>query len=395
MTRKPLSLLHVVPSLARRYGGPPRIAECCAALAALGNHVELVSTTLDGPDDLDIAPGVPIERDGYVATAFPVPSLRGWAFSPSLARWLWRNVSRFDVVHVHGVYGFTTVAAARACRHRAVPYIMQPHGALTTYHRRHHWLRKRPYEWLIERSSMRAAAAIRWESERERQEGVEAGWPHGILVPSGVWLPDMPEETKRRSNVIAFLGRLSKKKGIDIVVEAFARVAADRPDVELRIAGPDQDVRAVSLKRRAEDLGLGHRVRFEGLVDGPAKDRLFHEASVFALPSADESFGAVAVEAMAHCAPVVITTGTPFHADLKLADAALVCDRNPQALADALLRILEDRELAERLGRNGRSFVSTNFRWEVVATSLNVAYHKLVADRSPLARRLATGVEAA
>lgn len=391
---QPLSILHVLTSLAPRYGGPPRIAECCAALASLGHHVELVSTALDGPRNLAVPAGVPVERDGFVATAFPVPALRRWALSPGLGGWLWRNVSRFDVVHLHGVYGFTTTAGARACRYRRVPYVMQPHGAFTAYHRGYHRIRKRLYEFIIEASNVRAATTIRWESERERNEGVAAGWPSGVLVPQGIWLPDPPKASERRQDMVAFLGRLSKKKGADIVIDAFARVLAGRPNSRLRIAGPDQDVCAAALRRHAETLGISDRVQFDGLLVGAAKDQLLREASVFAFPSADESFGVATIEAMAYGAPVVVTaSGTPFHAEFVTSDAAIVCERDPQSVADALLRVLGSQDLASRLARNGRSLVADRFTWGAVAGALEAVYRKVLSTHSLAAEGVAASVE--
>ncbi len=265
MTQRQLSILHVLGSRAPRYGGPPRMAELCAALGALGHQVELASTTLDGPYDLCVPTGVAAEEDGFSAIVFPVAHPRGYTFSPSLSRWLWRNIGRFDIVHVHGIYLFVTLAVARICRARGMPYVMHPHGALTAYHRAHNSGRKRVYELALERSHARHAATLIWESERERAEAVDAGWPEGSVVWSGVHVPTLDPDAVRRRGEIVFLGRVSAKKGVDTLVEAFARVVAVRSDARLRIIGPDEDVAVGRSRAVRRSLGSQTTSRLRAL----------------------------------------------------------------------------------------------------------------------------------
>ena len=359
------------------------MAELCAALGALGHQVELASTTLDGPYDLCVPTGVAAEEDGFSAIVFPVAHPRGYTFSPSLSRWLWRNIGRFDIVHVHGIYLFVTLAVARICRARGVPYVMHPHGALTAYHRAHNSGRKRVYELALERSHARHAATLIWESERERAEAVDAGWPEGSVVWSGVHVPTLDPDAVRRRGEIVFLGRVSAKKGVDTLVEAFARVVAVRSDARLRIIGPDEDGRSRALARRAAELGIADHIAFEGIALGEQKDDALRRAWLHVLPSADESFGAAAVEALAYATPVVLTRAFPFADELERGGGCVLVDREPASVADGMLRLLVDEQWARRAGRNGRSFVAERFSWSVIARQLAEVYGNAVgASRS-------------
>lgn len=393
-----LSILHVLTSRAPRYGGPPRMAELCTALGRLGHHVELVSTTLDGPNDLDVPTGIPLREDSFVSTAFAVAPPRGYTFSPSLVRWLWANVERFDIVHVHSVYLFTTFAAARVSSAKSIPYIWHPHGALTEHHRSRHRRRKALYEGLIERPNALGADDVIWESEREQAEAVAAGWPPGSVVWSGVWIPDLDERVERRPGEVVFLGRLAEKKGVDLLVEAFARVAAVRPDARLRLVGPDEDGRATSLGARAAVLGIRDKVSFEGVLLGDAKADALQRAAVHVLPSADESFGAAAIEAMSYATPVVLTSAFPFAGDLDARNGCVLVEREPSAIAEGILMLLSDRERARSTGENGRAFVAERFSWETIARELTRLYADVVAraraSRAPTARVTARGERA-
>lgn len=381
MSEQPLSILHVLTTRAPRYGGPPRMAELCTALGRLGHHVEMISTTVDGPDDLDVATAVPVREDAFLASAFPVLPPREYTFSPSLARWLWRNVGRFDVVHAHSVYRFTTFAAARICSARSVPYLWHPHGALTAHHQSRHRPRKAAYEWLIERPNARGAANAIWESKREQIEAVAAGWPAGEVVWSGVWVPEAPAETRRRGEVV-FLGRLAEKKGVDLLVEAFAHVVAAWPDARLRLVGPDEGGRADLLRVRARELGIADAVAFDGYLEGRAKEDVLRHAAVHVLPSADESFGAAAIEAMAYATPVVLTRAFPFWEEASLEDACVVVARESRAIAAGILSLLSDRPRARVVGENARAFVASRFAWERIAADLVRLYRGAIGTQA-------------
>src|SRR5260370_39277282 len=113
---------------------------------------------------------------------------------------------------------------------------MQPHGALDYYHRTHHGGRKALYERLFERRNLSGAAAVRWDSESERVQG-ERGAPamRGFVIPPGIPLPERSALGRwpRHPGTVAFVGRLSAKKGLEILIEAFGQGAVQRPQATL------------------------------------------------------------------------------------------------------------------------------------------------------------------
>jgi glycosyltransferase involved in cell wall biosynthesis len=388
--RGELRILHVIASLAPRYGGPAKVAELAAALAAYGNRVEIVTTNIDGRGTLPGPVGVPMQRHGCTVTTFQVRLPRTTAYAPGLVRWLRLRVPEFDVAHVHGLYLFPTLAAAHYCRRFGVPYVMQPHGALDEYHRNHHRGRKALYEELFERRNLRRAAAVRWDSESERIQG-ERGGPamRGFVIPPGIPLPERSELARwpRHPGTVAFVGRLSAKKGLEILVEAFGRVAAQRPEATLVIAGPDDERIGARLRERARALGIGERLSLRGPVYGEEKLQLLRQASVVVLPSAAESFGAAAFDALAAGTPVIVSSGVPQHAEIAAAPAGLVAERTPESLAPAILELLADPERIERLGGAGRR-LAQGYNWEAIAARVEEMYLEVLAP-APAPLRLA------
>ncbi len=381
-----MKILHVIATVAPRYGGPSAaLPVMCKALAARGHHVEVFTTNVDGPGTLPVPLGVPVTNDGFSTTYYPALWPRLYGTSPQLAGALHSRVREFDVVHIHSLYLFHTAVAAFCCRRRGVPYVIRPHGTLDAYHRARHHVRKALYEWLIERRNLDRAAGIHYTSLAEQQQAEAYGvTAPGFVVPLGVDVdafrrrvdPEVlfarhPELRNRR--LVTFVGRLAAKKGVDILIDAFA-LLVDQPDVHLVIAGSDDEGLGGRLAGQVRRLGLRSRVTFTGFVGGEAKMVLLQRSSVFVLPSADESFAVSVVEAMAAGVPVVVTEGVAIHGEIASAEAGSVVQRTSDALAAGIRGLLSDRTAAGVMGSNGRALTSKAYSWQSVADNLEDMY---------------------
>jgi glycosyltransferase involved in cell wall biosynthesis len=113
-----------------------------------------------------------------------------------------------------------------------------------------------------------------------------------------------PEAKGKR--YLLFLGRIHRKKGCDLLIDAFAKVAATDPDLYLVMAGPDQQLWSAKLKATAAAAGIGDRVFWPGMVIGDAKWGAFFGSEAFILPSHQENFGIAVAEALACGKPVLL-----------------------------------------------------------------------------------------
>jgi glycosyltransferase involved in cell wall biosynthesis len=168
-----------------------------------------------------------------------------------------------------------------------------------------------------------------------------------------------------RARRILFVGRLIKRKGVDVLLDAFAELLASMPDVELDIVGDGPLM--LPLRNQAERSGIGGKVSFHGTLTGPRLHDRFAQSDVLAMPSRStpddvEGFGTVFLEAGLFGKPVVGTrTGGIPEAVLDEKTGLLVPDGDSHALAEALRRILNDQELCRRMGREGRERVISEF----------------------------------
>src|ERR1043165_7618081 len=228
----PVNVLHVIPSLSAFHGGPSFALPLMErALAAVDVRVTVATTDDDGPKR---RMAVPLRR------AVPVNGATRFYFrkqtefykcSLPLWRWLRAQIQLFDLVHVHALFSFASVAAARCARNRGIPYILRPLGVLNHYGmaRRRPGLKRLSFA-CIERPLLHSAAAMHYTSEQEQIEAEAAGAPgRAAILPLAIdtgqfeHLPG-PEaflrrfpEAANRSRVL-FLSRLDPKKGLDLLL---------------------------------------------------------------------------------------------------------------------------------------------------------------------------------
>ena len=157
------------------------------------------------------------------------------------------------------------------------------------------------------------------ETERKlaRQSFALSSW-RSEIVPYGVLLPDTDSATLQAEfhravpqlsgkRFLLFLGRIDRKKGCDLLVEAFCLEAAQDPDLHLLMAGPDRDGWGDELRDLAERHGFAARIHWPGILRGSAKWGAFYASEAFILPSHQENFGIAVAEALACGRPVLIS----------------------------------------------------------------------------------------
>ena len=159
--------------------------------------------------------------------------------------------------------------------------------------------------------------------------------------------------------LILFLGRLSKKKSPDLLLEAFAQLPENIANRELWLAfaGPDESGMLGRLEQLARAKGVEPRVVFSGAVFGAAKWAAYRDANVFVLPSQNENFGNTAAEAAACGTPVVVTENCGV-APLLRGLAGIVVAHETRAVAQAVKQILSDAELRTKLSEGGKNTAS-------------------------------------
>ena len=393
-----MKILHVLETLSPRYGGPVSVLlALAAAQQRAGHEVTVATTNADHPRGVYHAPGWDTLADGAVPVYYAPVQFAPLRFSWSLADFLRRTVAEFDLVHIHGLYRFPPTYAAWQARRQGVPYIVRPHGSLDPYlYARSSTGRlgfKRLYERWFDLPNLHAAGAIHYtaEDERERAAFVKLRAP-SFVVPNGLdWehYRTLPARGALRARwglgdapLVLFLGRLHFKKGLDLLVPAFDTLRRQIPDVQLVIAGPENDDYGQQVRGWVRERGLEAAVHFVGPLHGAEVVQAYVDADVFALPSYTENFGMTVVEALACALPVVISDQVNIHAEISGAGAGLVTRCDADEVAQGLETLLNDAGRRRAMGEAGRRLVQARYTWPAIVESLTAEYERVI-ERHP------------
>jgi len=328
-------ILHVIGSLSPADGGPPEaVRQLARAWGQIGVSAELAS--VDEPNEPFLANiRVPVHALGQ-------RRLGRFSYSRLLAPWLRDNAGRFDAIVVHGIWSYPNLAVRRAARRAGKPWGVFVHGALDPWFNRQYplkHLKKRLY-WPLQYPVLRDARAVFFTTGAERDLAATSFSPNqwnAVVVPYGISEPEGDPRAQAEAFLAKFLalrgrryllsmGRIHEKKGCDLLLQAFARVAGEAPDLDLVIAGPDQVGWQATLEAMAADLGVASRVHWPGMIAGDLKWGALRSAEAFVLPSHQENFGIAVVESLAAGRPVLISNQVNIWPQIEAEGVGLVDD---------------------------------------------------------------------
>lgn len=309
-----MRILHVITTLNPAAGGPAESVRGLLRYSPPGFCSEVVTS-----DD----PNAPYLKDlpFKVHGLGPVRSV--YAYNPRLIPWLKENGHRFNGVIVNGLWGYTDYAAWKVFKGK-LPYLIFSHGMLDPYFKHRfpikHW-KKWIYWVLAEYWILRGATRVLFTTASEERLARESFWLHrwrGHVVAYGASPTPGDAEMQRQAflgmypnlegkRYLLFLGRIHRKKGCDLLIQALAKVANQDPDLCVVMAGPDQQGWSMSLKTTADRAGVTDRLYWTGMLKGDVKWGAFRNAEGFILPSHQENFGIAVAEAMSVGTPVLLS----------------------------------------------------------------------------------------
>jgi glycosyltransferase involved in cell wall biosynthesis len=391
-----LKILHVSPYFrpARGYGGSTESQyRLCLNLARLGCDVRVLTTNADGPRKV---PNVQPGKEVAVAAGFEVTymgCIGRHAVSPRLLMRLLPEVRRAHVVHLTGVYSFTTIPTLLACRLMRKPLVWSPRGTLQRWRGSYARLLKQPWE-LACRIAAPRTTTLHLRSETERVESLR-NFPSfsTAVIPNAVRVPaTVKHEAADGTFRLGYIGRLHRRKGLENLLEACAILRDQDVAFSLVIAGAGRARYTRSLRRKIDGLGLAGMVRMAGEVHGTAKRAFFEALDLLVMPSHAESFASAVAEGLAFGVPAVASRGTPW-AQLEDRGCGLWVDNSPQSLAQAIVRM---RTMPlEEMGQRGRRWMSAEFSWDRAAREVCNAYSVMLGGTPMLADTASEALAAA
>ncbi len=278
-----------------------------------------------------------------------------------------------DLVHALHLTSYGFLSALSGCR----PLIISVWGTdvleapnLTPFH---HWLTR----YSLARADSITATSLNLATETSRY--APRGKPVNV-VPYGADIESFQPARRRnvKRAVIGTASRMSKEKGLEYLIEAFALLRhrfGDRVTLKIAGEGPEQD-RLQALTRR---LGIEDSIEFRGWLEHDDLPAFLQELDVFALPSLFEGFGVAAVEASAMALPVVASNVNGIPDVVRHGKTGfLTPPRDAKALADAIAVLVEDAPLRRQLGAAGRAYVAGQYDWQKNVAQMDRIYDQLL-----------------
>ncbi len=386
-----MKVLHVIPSVSSAHGGPSTALYLMArALADAGVSVTVATTDDDGVGRRRLANCVASEiRAPYETRRFPKQS-EFYKFSTPLFRWLVAHVREYDLVHVHAMFSFPSVAGAWVARSRSVPYLIRPIGVLERYglSKRRPRLKALSLR-VIEGPLLRDAAAVQFTSATERDQAQELGLKmSSVVIPLGVEVCSAgdPEAllkrypfTRERRRVL-FLSRIDPKKNLEGLIGALAMLARRGEGPVLFVAGTGIEGYVESLRALATKMGIADSIVWLGHLSGEDKAAALAAAELFVLPSFSENFGLAAAEALAAGIPCVLGRGVAIAEDVTAAGAGIAVDPTPEAIADGVTFFLRDEARRAAASSAARRLAEQRYSTRRMGEELVALYERCVLD---------------
>ena len=323
--------------------------------------------------------------NGVQNTALPICGPTGWGYSPKLANRLNRTMP--DLLHVHGLWMYPSMASRRWSHATGRPYMVTPHGMLDPWALRNSKWKKRAALWAFEKKHLQGASCLHALCDAEAEAIRRFGLRNPIcIVPNSADVETAgatfgPRVSESEFHALLYLGRLHPKKGLVSLLEAWHRFGARADsggDWNLVIAGWDQGGHERELQRLVDELKMGGSVHFSGPVFGDDKSALFRSASAFILPSVSEGLPMVVLEAWSHGLPVLMTPECNFPEQIA-AGAAIYVEANSEGVLAGLQRLagmsgVDRHEMGER----GRRLCREQFSPESTSQKMTLVYDWLL-----------------
>lgn len=366
-------------------GGPARIIyDHTTEVLKQGHQVDILSPMTPGEKSYTVPEGarlIECARTTPISRFFNEFSLEAYAY-------LKKHINEYDIVHMHGIWHFGSVAPFMVPNH--VAKVITIHGLLDRWAINHSKWKKEIVSALFQKRLLGKADLIQINNTDEEEDVIRyLGYrpKNMVIVPNGMKVSEytnLPEkgifkkkfDLSPSQKMVLFMGRLNIKKGLDLLLPAFEKIHKLIPEAILILAGPDDGYRAET-EAFIQKHGLGDRIRLVGMLTDTIKKEALADADLFVLPSYSEGFSIAVLEAMTSRVPALVSDRVGFGDYIKKFDAAYLTPLTSDAVAEGLLKILQEPDYAFQMAKRAYNMVTENFDIKVVANQLLEEYKKI------------------
>jgi glycosyltransferase involved in cell wall biosynthesis len=330
-----MKILRIIRSVNPEGGGPIEgLMQISQYMQNLGHSVEILS--------LDAAEAKYVKSCPFRVYAMG-PGKGIYGYHKNFIPWLTLHSHNYDVFIINGIWQYHSFAAHYVLKKQHKPYFVYTHGMLDPWFKQQYPL-KHLKKWLYwpwgEFPVLRDAKKVLFTCEVEKVLARQSFWlyrcneqvvNYGTAGHQGdaelqkqLFLTSYPQLKAKK--FLLFLSRIHPKKGVDMLITAFAKLSIEYPELQLVIAGPDQLGWKKELEQLAKACKITHRITWTGMLSGDLKWGAYLSADAFILPSHQENFGIVVAEALSCSLPVLISNKVNIWQEIQASKAGLIAE---------------------------------------------------------------------
>ncbi|GGE44463.1 glycosyltransferase involved in cell wall biosynthesis [Pedobacter psychrotolerans] len=377
-----MKIIHITASYkpAYIYGGPIQsVSKLCEAIMADSHdlHLEVFTTTANGPDELLVETKIPITVDGVRVTYFDRWTKDHSHFSPGLLRKL-RNVIQQAlyeneklIIHIHAWWNLVAVLSCFIGKWYNIPVVLSPRGMLTDYSQNNrHAIIKSFFHRLIGKRLLEYCH-IHATSTQETENIQSIIQPKTItVIPNLVNIPDnifnldklhMDKVSLESVDTfkMIFLSRIEEKKGLPLLFNALAKI---QMPFTLTIAGTGEGEYITSLKKQANVLKINGRIKWVSQVSNDEKYKLMMQHDLLVLTSYNENFANVVIESLSVGTPVLISDQVGLSSYVETKQLGWVTTLNPNDIVQSISDAILDAEKRNLIRTQAPAVIANDFK---------------------------------
>lgn len=385
-----MNILHVVPAFAPCFsaGGVVNAAYQIAKKQVEMGHKVTVFTTDSCKERLSLNKHYDVDVDGIKVYYFKnlsnsIKNKLTIDTPISLPFKLRKMIKNFDIIHIHEHRHSLAIATHRYAKKNNIPYVLQAHGSVLPFFQKEGL--KEIFDKLWGFDILYDASKVFALTEVEKSQYLKMGVKEEkiAIVPLGINIEEYSKlpprgNFKSKYNIspdeqlILFLGRIHEIKGLDLLIESFAKLKTE--NVKLAIVGGDYGF-LDKVNQLISKYSLEDKVVFPGVLVGLEKHEALIDCDIFVMPSRYESFTTSGLEAMACGKPLVLTENNHIH-DWVDQNLGLVSKFDVESLANSLDELLNNKELQHSFGNRGIELIQRKYNWNIIVEQIKELYEQ-------------------
>lgn len=304
----------------------------------------------------------------------PIKGLNKILYSLELKKFLFREVSENDIIHLHSLWIYLSILSSNLQKMKNVRKVISTHGMLDEWALKNAGFKKQIALRLFEKKNLNTADCIHALCEQEYKDIRKIAPKTPVaLIPNGIYLPLNEDKlSKNKTKTLLFISRIHPKKGLKNLLLAWSHLKPS--NWKLVITGPDENNHLEELLNLSSELGINDIVEFTGPKFGEEKEFLLKTSHAFILPSFSEGLPMSILEAWSYKLPVIMTPYCNLPDGYKY-NAAIKIEPNKDSIVQGLERLLSMSESEmSKVGNNGYELVKEKYTWDSVAEQMIQLY---------------------